>query len=343
MSTRQGATANSANRQADQRRRRINILKVIITVGGLLFVIGRFDLRAIGVALSAVTQADGLIWLVCALALIAASLVVRAYRWFIIIHGVGVIVRFGRLVELYIVGNFFNAVLPSGFGGDVVRVAELTQEMPAGVATGTVIIDRLTGLLALFAMTLMILPFRPAGFPPGLFWVIILVCLVGLIAGFLLLHPSTAALLLRWMPAAFPHAGRTFLTQLLEVIGGCGGRRILLALAISFVFNLMQVAWWAAAARALGLAVPFSYLLLVIPLLAIALLVPSIGGLGVRETLAPALFAAVPLSPEQAIALSLLVFALERAASLLGGPVYLYTTWRDGKRSNIEKRYTSNP
>jgi len=218
----------------------------------------------------------------------------------------------------------------------------MTQEMPVGVATGTVIIDRLSGLLALFAMALVTLPFRPADFPPNLFWIIILVCTIGLSGGLLLLHPSTAALLLRWMPTAFPPSSRTFLIQLLEVIRGCGRRRVLAALGISFVFNLMQVAWWSAAARALGLTIPFSYLLLVIPLFAIALLIPSIGGLGVRETLAPALFAAVPLSPEQAIALSLLVFGLERVASLLGGPVYLYTMWRDGKRSTIEKHYTSN-
>ncbi|HQF72029.1 MAG TPA: UPF0104 family protein, partial [Promineifilum sp.] len=71
---------------------------------------------------------------------------------------------------------------------------------------------------------------------------------------------------------------------------------------------------------------------LVVPVMSLAVLVPSIGGLGVRETVAPALFAGAGLAPEQAVALTLLVFALERVASLLGAPVYLWTTARAARR-----------
>jgi hypothetical protein len=208
----------------------------------------------------------------------------------------------------------------------------MTQEMPAGVATGTVVLDRLTGLLALFAIALVALPFRPADFPTGLLVVVALTCSIGLAGGLILLHPATIAFLLQRLPAALPGSVQAFLDNLLRVIGGCGSRRIIAALVVSVVFNVMLVGWWATSARALELVIPFSYLLLVIPIFSIVLLIPSIGGLGVREALAPTLFAAVPLAPEQAIALSLLVFALERATSLLGGPVYLYTTWRDSRR-----------
>jgi hypothetical protein len=65
-----------------------------------------------------------------------------------------------------------------------------------------------------------------------------------------------------------------------------------------------------------------------VPVLSLALLVPSIGGLGVRETLAPALFAGANLSADEAVALSLLVFALLRLTSLLGAPLYLAAQWR---------------
>lgn len=323
--------------QNQQRQRITNLLKIAVTIAGLLFVVARFNLREVGTALAAVANTNGLFWLFVALSLIGTSLVVRAYRWFVVMRGSGARVRFGRLVELYIIGNFFNAVLPSGFGGDIVRVTEMTQEIPAGMATGTVIIDRLTGLLTLFAMALVALPFRPANFPADLLGVISTICVVGLVGGLCLLHPSIAGLLLRRLPPRLPLPFQTFLNSLLRTIAGCGSRRILAAIAISVIFNLMQILWWAAAARALNFNnVPLGYLLLVIPVFAIALLIPSIGGLGVRETLAPALLAAV-LLPEQAIALSLLVFLLERAASLLGGPVYLYKLWRDSRHSSNSK------
>ena len=67
------------------------------------------------------------------------------------------------------------------------------------------------------------------------------------------------------------------------------------------------------------------------------MLMPSIGGLGVREFLAPALFAGAGLSPEQAIALTLVVFALERLSGLLGAPVYINATLRDRKKTNREQ------
>jgi hypothetical protein len=64
------------------------------------------------------------------------------------------------------------------------------------------------------------------------------------------------------------------------------------------------------------------------------MLIPSIGGLGVRELIAPLLFAPAGLTPEQAIALTLLVFFVERFSGLLGGPLYIYTALREdrGKR-----------
>jgi hypothetical protein len=70
-------------------------------------------------------------------------------------------------------------------------------------------------------------------------------------------------------------------------------------------------------------------MVLVVPLFSLAMLIPSIGGLGVRELLAPMLFAPAGLTAEQAIALTLLVFGLERLSGLLGGPLYIYTTLRD--------------
>ena len=47
---------------------------------------------------------------------------------------------FRPIGHLYFVGNFFNAFLPSGFGGDVVRIIEIAEDVPGDVAVGTVIV-----------------------------------------------------------------------------------------------------------------------------------------------------------------------------------------------------------
>jgi uncharacterized protein (TIRG00374 family) len=270
----------------------------------------------------------------------ALGLVVRAFRWHIVLHGVGSSIRFGRLVELYLVGSFFNAFLPSGLGGDVVRAAEAAQDVDSSIAASTVVIDRLTGLLALFLMALAVLPFRPAGFPVQLAWIVGAICVLGLAVGIVALDGRILHAIVRRLPPALRSAGDGFLDRFARTIDGCRRTALSGALLVSVLFNAIQIGWWVATGLALGLDVPISYYLLIVPLMSLALLVPSIGGLGVRENLSPALFSGAGLMAEQAVALTLLVFGLERVASLLGAPVYLAsiirgTRKRDGRSDSI--------
>lgn len=133
-------------------------------------------------------------------------------------------------------------------------------------------------------------------------------------------------------------SGNNFILNVTRAVDECGWRAVGGAMLVSLIFNLLQAAWWTTTSHSLGLSVPFGYMLLVVPLLSLAMLVPSIGGLGVREFLAPVLFSGAGLSAEEAIALTLLVFALERLSGLLGGPVYINATLRDRKKPRKEER-----
>jgi glycosyltransferase 2 family protein len=312
------------------RRQLTNILKICITLLGLIFVLTRFDLRVIGATLQ---QTDP-VWLLVGFILVNASVVLRAYRWLLLIRGLHAQVPFRRLVELYYVGSFFNVFLPSGFGGDVVRVLEVSRDIPAEIATGTVIVDRMTGLMMLFALALLSLPFRPPDFPPQLLRIIVTLSVGGLIAGFVLLDGRLLLRISHKLPQNLMSSGNGFLLNVTRAVEECGWRAIGGAMLVSLLFNLLQAVWWTTSAYALGLVVPFGYMLLVVPILSLALLIPSIGGLGVREFLAPVLFSGAGLTPEEAIALTLLVFLLERVSGLLGGPVYIYTILRDRKKQS---------
>ncbi len=83
------------------------------------------------------------------------------------------------------------------------------------------------------------------------------------------------------------------------------------------------------ATYAVGEPVSYFYNLLVVPIFGVALLVPTIGGLGVREMIAPILFQGASLSGATAVSVSLLVFIMLRLSGLLGAPLYLFTIWRD--------------
>lgn len=313
-----------ADRDNSSRRRLMTLIKVSVTVAGLMLVLRSLDLSTILTIIGNVNWS----WMAVGAVLMMLGLVVRAYRWHLLLRGSNSTIRFGRLLALYLIGSFFNAFLPSGLGGDVVRATEAAQDVDADIAVGTVLVDRLTGLMALFAMALLVLPFRPAGFPDRLTATIAAISLAGLLFGFTLVDGRLFHRLIRILPNRIRTLGDGFVERLAVAIQNCGGKTLAGALLVSALFNLMQVGWWAATGRALNLAIPFSYFLLIVPIMALALLVPSIGGLGVRENLAPLLFVGAGITPEQAVALTLLVFGLERVASLLGAPVYLYTTLR---------------
>ncbi len=318
------------------RRNLSSILKISVTLIGLAYVVWKVPLEEVGQLLVDLQWR----WLMLALALVTVSLVLRAYRWLLLLRGLDAAVRFGRLVELYFVGNFFNAFLPSGFGGDAVRAMEAARDVPANIAAGTVIVDRLTGLLMLFIMALLVLPFRPADFPNELALAIAAVSVTGLIGGFVLLNGRLIIRLGAWLPGPLSPEGTGPVAKLLQAVQGCGWRAIAGALGVSAIFNLLLAGWWAACGRALGLSIPYTYYLLVVPILSVILLVPSIGGLGVRESLAPTLFVGAGLSNAgvEAVAISLLVFIVMRTASLLGAPVYIMSTIKENRRRSAKVR-----
>ena len=89
------------------RKHLTTFLKIGVTLLGLGIVISRFDIRAIGL----IIQQSELLWLLVGFLLINASVVLRAYRWLLLIRGLHARVPFKRLVELYYVGSFFNVFL----------------------------------------------------------------------------------------------------------------------------------------------------------------------------------------------------------------------------------------
>jgi len=314
------------------RRHLGSIIKILVSVFGLAFVLWSIPAGQIRDELVIVSWP----WLVIAFVMVTFSLVLRAFRWLLLLKGLQASVPFGRLVELYFVGNFFNSFLPSGFGGDAVRILEVARDVPANVAAGTVIVDRLSGLMTLFAMALVLLPFRPEQFPDELALIVAMVCLAGLLAGAILIEGSLIRRIGRWLPSKLSPTGNGPVAQLMDAVQGCGWKAILGAFGVSFIFNLLLIAWWEAAARSLGIEVSYVHLMLVVPILSVALLVPSIGGLGVRELIAGPLFASANLRGAEAVALSLLVWLIMRAVSLVGAPVYVAATVRENRKRRAE-------
>jgi uncharacterized membrane protein YbhN (UPF0104 family) len=296
----------------------MNILRVLISTGALAFLFWKIGL---GETVTVLRKADLRYW-VPALALYSLSLVIRAYRWFTLIRGLDLSVPFGRVVRLYFVGAFFSAFLPTQFGGDVVRALELTQDTDSSAAVGTVLLDRMTGLMVLFAMGLVVLPFHAARMAGWLVVLLIGVAGSGLIAGILVLEGHLLRRLSERLPAILSLEGQGPLARVYAAVTGCGWRAVTGALGVSVAFNLTNVLVNWLCGKTVGASINLGYFFAVTSLLSVSGLIPSIGGWGVREATSTAIFAPTGTDENTAAALGVALGAINLTVGLLGAIVY---------------------
>lgn len=302
------------------RTRLFNLARILISLALLAWVLSRAGLAQLAAAARA---ADLRLYALAAL-LALAGIFIRAARWHGLLRAVGARVSGRRAVYLYFVGAFFNTFLPTGFGGDVVRVLEIGPGATSAQAAGTALVDRLTGFIMLFVLALAALPWAYGLLPGQLGLLIGLLALGVLAASALLFEGRLLRRLTRWLPRALSPAGDAWIGRTYAVITACGWRGLAGALAWSLVFNLQLIVANVLVARALGLTVSPWVFFAFVPITTAALLAPiSIAGLGVREGLYVLLFGQVGVGQAEAVALSLGVYSLDVLMGLLGGLIYL--------------------
>lgn len=295
----------------------LNAARVLVSAGLLIWVLGSagFD------SLAGIIRAARPEWALAAFTLSLVGIFVRALRWRFLLHAVGARPPYRRLVYLYFVGQFFSSLLPTGFAGDAVRVLE-AGDVERAKAAGTVIVDRLSGFISLFALALAALPFAGSQVPAVVAWGVGIASAAVAGGAALLFEGRLLRQITARLPSALSLTAEGFIGRTYAAVLVCGGRAVGYAIVISTVFNLIQLIANYFMARALRVEVTIGELILFIPIAAAALLAPiSVSGLGVREQIYVALFAR--LAAAQAAALSLGAYALDLGNGLVGGALYL--------------------
>ena len=253
--------------------------------------------------------------------------VLSAWKWQLLLRAQGAEVSLRDCCRLYAVGMFWNLWMPTNIGGDAIRAVRCAPLCGGlSVATSSVLVERLTGVIALLTIAVLgLLAQLLSGstnhtnfliLRPILFVVVTLLCLVAL---FWILRRKYAVDSEAQHESAIQRKVRSF-SRALAVYAQPSARGALWsAVAISLVFQASQVLLNIALARVLGLTIPFTVFWWLVPSLAVASLVPlGIGGLGVREAAAVQLLAGQGASAASIVAWSLLWQATVWLASLPG-------------------------
>jgi uncharacterized protein (TIRG00374 family) len=274
-------------------------------------------------------------WYLPAFLLFLGNVLLRAYRWHVLVRALQQDVSYGRLLYLYFLGFFFNNFIPSGFGGDVVKVLALQQDQGQGAeALSSVVMDRLTGLIGSASIALIVLTWNgiQSWFSrsttelnlPSLLLLITALVSIGIPAGFLLIRwVDPLELLSTHLPFSRRVTTNPGVQKFVRTIRCYPPHALLGALAVSLPFTVGLVAIQYGIARALAVDVPFYLFFLFVPIIAIINTLPiSFNGLGMREGVYQFLFVPAGVSSASAIAMSLAFYFLRVAAGLIGGLLY---------------------
>jgi len=272
-----------------------------------------------------------------ALATFAASLALGSVQWRKLLGVQDIHITAGKAVSYYYVGAFFNVILPSNIGGDVVRVYDVYRD--SGKSNETIaatVTDRMLGLVALGLLAmpagLYIASSRGALGPESGFGAagafIVLAFVASLVFAFLVfMNRRFARGIARLLRPFFIGGTRERAKDIYESfhLYRRNMRHLLAALGIAVMVQVLRVLVHYEVSLALGLDIPAIYFFLFIPVIAIFIALPiSIGGLGIREGLGVVLFCGVVpgLAEEQAFSMELLAGVVGALVSLIGGVLY---------------------
>lgn len=300
------------------------ILKVSVSLLLLFVLISKTGLERL---IQTIREVSLLSFLTSALIYIL-SVFISSIRWRLLLMKS---MELKRLFSLYLIGSFFNNLMPGIIGGDAVKAYYLNKALKErykgqegedsslltrnlSLSLASVFMDRYTGFVSLLVIAIIAYPLGSVYFRGSYIeWI-----LPGIIAAFVL-----GSLILFYF-----RLGRRigFLAGFYEYLRYYKGEKgvLLRCLSLSLLLQIVIICSAFVISKGLGMQVPFYFFSIIIPIISVISSIPlSISGLGVREASFVLLLSPLGVSHAQAITLSLAWFLSFAAGSLPGFFLYI--------------------
>ena len=229
-----------------------NLFKVLISLVCIWYISYKIDFRQ----LSGILARTQYIWMVFAVLSFLFSKLLASFRLNIYFRNIHIHLSEWKNIKLYLLGMFYNLFLPGSISGDGYKVIRLTKEygVPYKKTAAAVLLDRLSGLIALVLLLAICWITVFGAFPNGV-WA--MAGAVGLIALFYMVT--------KWV---FPSFVDSFWSTFI----------------FGMAVQVLQVASMYCVLRALHIELHLvEYILIFLASSVVAVLPFTIGGLGARE------------------------------------------------------------
>ncbi|MBF0483164.1 MAG: flippase-like domain-containing protein [Candidatus Omnitrophica bacterium] len=283
----------------------------IVDVNKIINVVKGADLKYLGYAL--------LVFII--------TTIVIFFRWVVFIRALDLTVSGFQIMRFFMVGLFGNLFLPSAIGGDIIKIIGLcknSDDKPKVVAS--VLLDRLSGFagIAFTAVAAFLIGYRIIN--NNFLLIPVVVLFLGSLVVAVILFNSAAYELVGKLFFGFPKV-RDSLMQMHADIGLMRGKKWqgFLGIVLSALNQVIYSCVFYLIARAFHIDISLLYFVLFVPLLCVVSMVPSFGGLGVREAGAAYLFGRIGVDSGVGVSISLMIFTFMVILGIVGGVIYVFT------------------
>ena len=300
-------------------------LQAVVTIGLLWLLFRSFNWPAF----AAVIRRLSVGFVAGGFAAILAGQLLYAWRWQVVLRGMGFRLPYGEVLQQYLIGIFFGNLMPTAVGGDAAKVYYLGRKVGYVEVGASVFVDRFLGFLWLSLLGASLA--WTVGAPTSL-----LVLNRNLLTGAAATFAAILAIVWlvpveRLIPGVLRRGRWGATAERLEQfaryvrVGGC--RPVTLA-ASAFVVGttilLMSLMYQQFFAASGAITPPLAPVMNAVVSMSIFINIPiSVNGIGLREQLHYLLFDSMGLPKEVSVSLSLLVFGYLLVLSLMGYLVWL--------------------
>jgi len=301
----------------------ILIVKLVVSAGLLVYLLSRIHIERFWGTLASADFS----YIAFALIVYLFTQSISALRWAVLARPMGFATPFTDVVGYYLIGMFFNLFAPGTVGGDVSRVYYLARDGEQGAPHGwarstlpaavSVFMDRAVGMVVLVWLGALGLALFPRYEVPLLIRYVTFTLAVGFIV---------AGVCVPLLRRALPEDGHPFVVKLRLALRSYRARWQVIpqAMTLSFVIHLIQAWMHAILGQAIGIDIPFSYCLILYPLVGTFAAIPiSLNGIGLREGGYVVLLGVIGVNSTQGVAFGLLLFSVVVLDSLIGGLAFL--------------------
>jgi len=301
------------------------IIKAAVTIALMAIVMRRADLRLMA---DLVYRCDLFLLVAGILALLASHLILVA-NWKFVLKSKAYQTPYFALLKLHFIGLFYNQILPTSIGGDIVKGFYLADAIKNRVeAFSSLLVVRILGFVSVLILLICGFLLQPSFFSgfnlsQGLGMSAILIAIIFLAFYYFFKSSAIARLIKRFhFFSNIAHKIEAFISALKAYYRK--PNYVFAGLLLSFCTHSLVIMENFLIAKSLNIQVGLKFFIFAVPAIVVITLLPiSISGLGIREGSFAFLFSLVGVGSSEAVAFSLVGYFILLSLGLLSGLIYV--------------------